>query len=531
MQVIIPMTGYGSRFVAVGYKNLKPFIEVGGKPIIEWIVKDMYPGETNIIFVCRKEHIDSIPGMKEKLLELCPTARIKEVDPWVKLGPVYDVLQASELIDDEEPAIINYCDFFMVWDYEKFKKDVAVRGCDGCVPCYTGFHPHLLPEINLYASCKTDEDGNLIEIREKFSFEEDKTKANHSPGNYYFKSGALLKKYCQRLVDEGTTLKGEYYASLPYNNMVKDGLKVWVPTDIDYFCQWGTPEDLREYEYWVDCVGSSADDNSDDASDMQILIPMAGAGQRFADAGYKTHKPAIPTHDRHTKELLPMVVCAVSDLPGVKSDGSNVIFVDRDFHRTEGVEDEIKKHFPKAQFINVTELTEGQACTCLLAKGLLDPDKSLLIAGCDNGMVIDNNRFEKLTKEADELVFTYRHNRAVLAKPEAYGWMQVDDNDVITGASIKKPISDNPMEDHAVVATFWFKKASQFIEAAEKMIAENDRINNEFYVDKVVTHMMDLGYKAKVFEIDRYIGWGTPKDYEEYEATWKYWAGYLNAIK
>lgn len=254
MQVIIPMTGYGSRFVAAGYKDLKPFIKVQDKPIIEWIVKGMYPGETNIIFVCRQEHLDSIDGMEDYLMKLCPTARIHAIKDWVKLGPVYDVLQASELIDDDEPAIINYCDFFMVWDYEKFKKDVADRGCEGCVPCYTGFHPHLLPEINLYASCKTDEDDNLIEIREKYSFEEDKTKAKHSPGNYYFKTGALLKKYCQKLVDSGETLKGEYYASLPYNNMVKDGLKVWIPTEIPYFCQWGTPEDMAEFNYWVDTI-------------------------------------------------------------------------------------------------------------------------------------------------------------------------------------------------------------------------------------------------------------------------------------
>lgn len=254
MQIIIPMTGYGSRFVAAGYKELKPFIKVLNKPIIEWIVKGMYPGEENIIFVCRKNHLDSIPQMRQILMDICPTARIFEVDPWVKKGPVYDVLRAEEWIDDEDAAIINYCDFYMCWDWEAFKEKVEKRGCDGCVPCYTGFHPHLLPQKNLYASCLTDDEDNLIEIKEKFSFEEDKTKAKHSPGTYYFKSGKLLKEYCQKLVDSGETINGEYYASLPYNFMVQDGLKVWVPTDIKYFCQWGTPEDMREFEYWIDVI-------------------------------------------------------------------------------------------------------------------------------------------------------------------------------------------------------------------------------------------------------------------------------------
>lgn len=260
---------------------------------------------------------------------------------------------------------------------------------------------------------------------------------------------------------------------------------------------------------------------------MKILIPMAGEGQRFAAAGYKVHKPALPTYDIRTGEKLPMVICAVKDLPGVEAGGSNVIFIDRLFHKEEGVEDEIKRFFPKSMFINVRELTEGQACTCLLARDAVRKDEELLIAGCDNGIVMDEKKFDKMRQECETLVFTYRNNDAVLKNPNAYGWMKVDVHDNIVDLSIKKAISDNPQNDHAVVATFWFKHAKIFVEAAEKMIAENDRINREFYVDEVIRHVLNLGYKAKVFEVNRYIGWGTPKDYEEYQATFKYWRGFL----
>ena len=260
---------------------------------------------------------------------------------------------------------------------------------------------------------------------------------------------------------------------------------------------------------------------------MNILIPMAGAGSRFAEAGYTISKPAIPTYDKRTGKKLPMVVCATLDLPEVKEDGSNVIYVDRDFHKTNGTESAILEFFPKAIFITVDHLTEGQACTCMLAKEYINNDEPLLIAGCDNGMEINAEKLYKYADESDVLVFTYRHNEAVLANPNAYGWMIVDENDNITGTSIKKAISDNPMEDHAVVATFWFKKGSIFVEATEKMIAENDRINNEFYVDQVAKHVLDLGYKAKVFEINRYIGWGTPADYELYQKTFEYWNGFF----
>lgn len=543
MNVIIPMTGYGSRFVAAGYQELKPFIRVMGRPVIEWIVKDMYPADVNIIFVCRGEHLMKDASMRERLLLLAPEAKIVSIEDWVKKGPVYDVLRgyrellAQQAIDAQEPCIINYCDFYMQWDYAAFAQEAAERGCDGAVPCYSGFHPNLLPEKNYYASCLTDAQDDLIEIREKYSFEKDKTKAKHSPGVYYFAGGAVMEKYCQILTEhEECAINGEYYASLPYNFMVQDGLKVWVPVNVEYFCQWGTPEDMQEFVYWTDLIrkseaaphtGGAESPGAEEEMQGRILIPMAGAGQRFADAGYTVHKPAIMTVDRATGQEKPMAVCATKDLPGVAADGSNVIYVDRNFHQTDGVEDAIRAWYPQAAFITVDHLTEGQACTCMLAEPYLDPEQPLLIAGCDNGMDIDRDAFDALTKECDCIVFTYRHNEAVLANPNAYGWMIADADGNITGTSIKKAISDRPMEDPAVVATFWFRRAAVFIEATKKMIAENDRINGEFYVDQTVKHVLDLGYRAKIFDIDRYVGWGTPADYEGYQKTWNYFKAFL----
>ncbi len=532
------MTGYGSRFVAAGYRELKPFIPVMGKPVIEWIVKGMYPEDVQFIFVCRGEHLRNDPSMKGKLLALAPGAIIVTIEDWVKKGPVYDVLRAyralcaAEGFHREDGCIINYCDFYMTWDFQMFAREATARDCDGAVPCYTGFHPNLLPQNNFYASCLTDAEDNLVEIREKYSFEQDKTKAKHSPGVYYFKNGAVMEKYCQILTEhEECAINGEYYASLPYNFMVEDGLKVWVPTDVPYFCQWGTPEDMREFVYWTDLIlqikGHTTERAPKQCRNGKILIPMAGAGQRFADAGYRVHKPAIPTIDRYDGTEKPMVVCATKDLPGVAADGSNVIYVDRIFHREDGVEDAIRAYYEKAQFITIDRLTEGQACTCMLAKDYLDPEEELLIAGCDNGMDIDRAAFEETKLTCDCIVFTYRHNEAVLQNPNAYGWMLADGEGNITGTSIKKAISDTPMEDPAVVATFWFRKAKVFFDATEKMIRENDRINGEFYVDQTVKHVIDLGYRAKIFDINRYVGWGTPADYEGYQNTFAYFKAFL----
>lgn len=256
---------------------------------------------------------------------------------------------------------------------------------------------------------------------------------------------------------------------------------------------------------------------------MNILIPMAGAGSRFSDAGYKISKPAIPTYDRRDGTLKPMVVCATLDLPHVMADNNSLIYVDRTFHRNDKTEDAIKKYFPQAYFITIEKLTEGQACTCLLAEKMINNDEELLIAGCDNGMELDIRQFDSEKSKADALVFTYRNNESVLDNPNAYGWMIIDEDGYVKNVSIKKAISENPMNDHAVVATFWFKNGHIFVETAKKMIEYNDRINGEFYVDQVIKYVLQLGYKVKVFEIERYIGWGTPKDYENYQKTFEYW--------
>ena len=83
------------------------------------------------------------------------------------------------------------------------------------------------------------------------------------------------------------------------------------------------------------------------------------------------------------------------------------------------------------------------------------------------------------------------------------------------------------MEDHAVVASFWFKHGSDFVRCAKEMIKQNDRINNEFYVDQVLKYCLLSNLDVQIFEIERYLGWGTPVDYENYENTIHYWKSFV----
>ena len=251
MQILIPMTGEGSRFKRAGYDRLKPMIKVHGVSMVEWVTR-LFPGaDHEISFICQSAHLDTLDYLRPELEKIAPHGRILEIADWTKRGPVCDILRVGQHIADDKPVMVSYCDYFMQWDYPAFRAEVLKRGCAGAVPCYSGFHPHLLPKSNLYASCKVDESDTLVEIREKFSWTEDRTLSRHSPGLYYFSSDAVMKDYAQRLVESGEDINGEYYVSLVYYAMVRDGLDVWCPVNVSKFCQWGTPEDLAEYNHWT----------------------------------------------------------------------------------------------------------------------------------------------------------------------------------------------------------------------------------------------------------------------------------------
>lgn len=264
---------------------------------------------------------------------------------------------------------------------------------------------------------------------------------------------------------------------------------------------------------------------------MNILIPMAGEGNRFASEGYKLPKPLIPTFDSISKKEMPMVVCAANSLPGIYDLNNKIIFVDREIHKVQGVEDTISTIWPHAKFITLSEVTEGQACTCLTAKEYINNDEELLIGPCDCGIIFNHEKFEELKKETDMIVFTFTGNDSVCTNPNAYGWIETDGENNITFASVKQAISDNPEKDPAVTAVFWFKRGSDFVRAAEDMIEHDHRINKEFYVDSVVNFILRLGLKGKIFNVNNYFCWGTPKDYEDYQSTAKYWQDFLNNIK
>lgn len=239
------MSGTGERFKKVGYKDPKPLIEVESKPIIQHVV-ERFSKEDEFIFICNADHIQAT-NMKSILEKIAPNNKILTIDPHKK-GPVYAVSKVYDSIDDNKPSIVNYCDFSWRWDYSHFKRVVSENDCAGSVISYKGFHPHLL-HPNLYASMKENSPSWMEEIKEKHTYTENKMDCYQSSGTYYFRSGSIIKKYFTKLMESGLELNGEFYVSLVYNELAKDKLPIYI-YEIPFMLQWGTPEDLEEYNYW-----------------------------------------------------------------------------------------------------------------------------------------------------------------------------------------------------------------------------------------------------------------------------------------
>lgn len=238
---------------------------------------------------------------------------------------------------------------------------------------------------------------------------------------------------------------------------------------------------------------------------------MAGIGSRFSEAGYILPKPLIPVSG------VPMIIKAIRDMP--KSD--KWIFLVRKEHVDNyQIDALIKTEIPNAIIIIVEKTTEGQACTCMLAQPYLDPNEPVFIAACDNGYVYDKEKYERLCNDptVDGVFWTFTQRETLKRNPTAWGWCAIEnDGTTIKDMSVKIPISQDPYNDHAIVATFLFKKAKDFIDAVNLMIKENYRIKNEFYVDAVPIFMKKLGKKCAIFDVDYYFGWGTPKDLYDYQ--------------
>ena len=231
---------------------------------------------------------------------------------------------------------------------------------------------------------------------------------------------------------------------------------------------------------------------------MNILIPMAGLGSRFLTKGFKIPKPLIDVNGR------PMIQVVTDNL----NIDANYIFVVQQEHLEKyNLTHLLNLIKPNCKVVVIDKLTEGAACTTLLAKELIDNDNPLIIANSDQYIEWNSNEtmysFSNNDIDGGMLVFKAVHPKWSFAKLDSTGF-------------IEKVAEKDPISDIASVGIYYWSKGSDYVKYAEQMIDKDIRVNNEFYVCPVINEAIADGKKFKVSYVKEMWGIGTPEDLETF---------------
>ena len=236
---------------------------------------------------------------------------------------------------------------------------------------------------------------------------------------------------------------------------------------------------------------------------LTVLIPMAGAGSRFQQAGYTFPKPLIDVKGK------PMIQLVVENL-NIKA---NYVYVVQKEHREKyNLDTLLNLITPGCKIVQVDSLTEGAACTALLAKEYINKDTPLFFANSDQFVEWDSNEFLYKMNEtnADGGIVSFR------ATHPKWSFAKVDEQGLVTEVAEKNPISDI-----ATVGYYYWKKGSDFVKYAEDMIEKDIRVNNEFYVCPVFNQAIEDKKEIRTFDIPKMWGLGTPEDLKYYLENYK----------
>ena len=227
---------------------------------------------------------------------------------------------------------------------------------------------------------------------------------------------------------------------------------------------------------------------------MNVIIPMAGRGKRFEDAGYSFPKPLIDVNGK------PMIQIIIENL----NLSAKHIFICQGEHVQKfAIHDLMNLLKPNSEIISINEITQGAAETVLKAKDLINNDDELIIANSDQWIDWNQQHFLSFMRknEADGGIVTF------ISTHPKWSYVRINDENLVEEVAEKRPISNI-----ATVGIYYYKHGKDFVKAAEQMMAKNIRTNNEFYVAPVFNEMILSGKKIHIYPIAEMKGLGTPED-------------------
>lgn len=231
---------------------------------------------------------------------------------------------------------------------------------------------------------------------------------------------------------------------------------------------------------------------------LNIVVPMAGRGSRFASVGYRDPKPLIPVEGR------PMIEWVVDCMrPSVEH---RFVFLCLGEHLRETTMGAVLDRIaPDCVVVPVDAVTDGAACTVLLAREWIDSVEPLMIANSDQWVDYSIDAYLKTMGDADGLIMTFWNDHP------KWSYARLSPEGYVTEVVEKVVISDQ-----ATVGVYNFRHGRDFVRAADRMISQELRVNGEFYVAPTYNLLIGNGRRILVHDIEkgggRMHGLGTPED-------------------
>ena len=495
LQLIIPMTGVGQRFINAGFKELKPLIKLAGETMISHVMK-MYKTVENPIFIISESNPQK-NILRGELIQIRPKSQIIEISAH-KYGPSYAIWQIRDQIDKSKKTIVNYCDFSGYWKIDNMIQELEKS--DGAILTYTGFHPHMLRNTS-YAYVKESSEGNVLDIQEKNSYTDSPLHEQASAGAYGFKNGEILLDAIETQLKENISLNNEFYTSLTYIPMLNQD-KIVSTVKMEKFFQWGTPEDVADWCYWHSALKEIANrEQTKKRISGSGVILAAGRGSRTEAIGLppkpliKIGKHKLWEYSGNASQLLDESVIVTRD---------NLISTSNTL---------------KMPVVNLNEITQGQAISAKYGLGKLKNSiNPVSILSCDN--VISEKNLEEAhlaATRADLVVWTAKNYPPATLSPEQYSWIKSDSR---KGFDILLKQEPKSFEDYSVIIGNFTFNNLELAKRLIQMLEDQDiRINNEFYLDSLISLVGNLGMKVEVLDIPNFFAVGTAEEFKTYQ----YW--------
>lgn len=502
MKIVVTTAGQSKRFSDAGYSLPKFMLPVLNTTMLHQVIS-MFDTEDSFLIVTSDTLYDRYSEFFESLKNSYRKLEVISINQHT-FGPVQTLLsdKVRQWVGPDD-FVVSYCDFFLNWDYNSFLKHIQEWPSHGCIVSFTGMQPASRGST-MFAYLRTSEE-QVLEVREKSCFTDNRLQEFASAGIYYFKSYAIFQQGVQHSSRHFAQFS-EKYASLVFNGILDLGLTV-THFPVKQFVCLGTPQDYEEFVFWDDYFESVHEEVGSVACVKNKLIPMAGFGQRFKNAGILVPKPFIPIRNKA------MFVHAVEAFP--RAEKSIVVALEDQIDRVKRATGSTSLAI---QTVALRNRTSGPGHTVLESLDAIPSGEDVLVMSCDYDLRCEKEPFEDaMNDEKTKVILFYtKFSEFRMKEPKAFAYCETNNEGIVHKIVEKELLGENPSADKLLVGSFWFRSPDYLRIALNNSIIHERYINGELFIANSLNELLELDIRIRAVPVKHWISFGDPEEFEIY---------------